>query len=149
MDHVPACFRAAQLRFEPIGEPMDSIVFGPDLALGIPVLDQSHRIVFDMLEAMDGLPRPAFDAACRDLAAEFIEHLREENSLMERIGYPAAPAHRAAHGNLLEQMARVLRLLRDGEESTARDVVRRMPDWIEAHINTMDLALAVAVSRLA
>lgn len=127
---------------------MDSIVFGPDLALGIPVLDQSHRIIFDMLEAMETLPRPAFDAACHELAAEFIEHLREENSLMERIGYPAAQAHRAAHGNLLERVARALRLLKDNEEVTARDVIRALPDWLEAHINTMDLALAVAVSRL-
>lgn len=126
---------------------MDSIVFGPDLALGVPVIDQSHRIVFDMLEAMQELPRPAFDKACRELATEFMEHLREENSLMERIGYPAAPAHRAAHGHLLEQIARVLRLLRDGEEATARQVVGTLPDWLEAHINTMDLALAIAVSR--
>jgi hemerythrin len=127
---------------------MDSIVFGPDLALGIPVLDQSHRIVFDMLEAMENLPRPAFDKACRELATEFMEHLREENSLMERIDYPAAQVHRAAHGNLLERISRVLRLLRDGEEATARDIVRSLPDWLEAHINTMDLALAIAVSRL-
>jgi len=127
---------------------MDSIVFGPDLALGIPELDQSHRIVFDMLDAMENLPRPAFDKACRELATEFMEHLREENSLMDRIGYPAAPAHRAAHGNLLERISRVLRLLRDGEEATARQIVSGLPDWIEAHINTMDLALAIAVSRL-
>ncbi|MTW12656.1 hypothetical protein GM658_18765 [Pseudoduganella eburnea] len=127
---------------------MDSIVFGPDLALGIPVLDQSHRIVFDMLEAMENLPRPAFDKACRELATEFMEHLREENSLMERIDYPAAQVHRAAHGNLLERISRALRLLRDGEEATARDIVRSLPDWLEAHINTMDLALAIAVSRL-
>ncbi|KQZ34258.1 bacteriohemerythrin [Duganella sp. Root1480D1] len=127
---------------------MDSIVFGPDLALGIPVLDQSHRIVFVMLEAMESLPRPAFDQACRELATEFIEHLREENSLMERIDYAAAQAHRAAHGNLLERVARALRLLRDNEEATARDVIRTLPGWLEAHINTMDLALAVAVSRL-
>lgn len=127
---------------------MDSIVFGPDLALGIPVLDHSHRIVFDMLESMEQLPRPAFDDACRDLAVEFMEHLREENSLMERIDYPAAAAHRAAHGHLLEQVARTLRLLRSGEEATARQVIRGLPDWLEAHINTMDLALAIAVSRI-
>jgi hemerythrin-like metal-binding protein len=127
---------------------MDSIVFGPDLALGIPVLDQSHRIVFDMLEAMEELPRPAFDAACRELTTEFIEHLREENSLMERIGYPAAQAHRIAHGHLLEKAARVLRLLKDDKEARAREIIRSLPDWLEAHINTMDLALAVAVSRL-
>ena len=127
---------------------MDAIVFGPDLALGILVLDQSHRIVFDMLDAMENLPRPAFDQACRELAAEFIEHLREENELMERIDYPAAQVHRAAHGHLLERVSRVLRLLRDDEEATARDIVSTFPDWIEAHINTMDLALAIAVSRL-
>jgi len=127
---------------------MDSIVFGPDLALGIPELDQSHRIVFDMLDAMENLPRPAFDKACQELAAEFIEHLREENTLMQRIAYPAAKVHRAAHGNLLERIARALRLLSDGEEATARQIVRTLPDWIEAHINTMDLALALAASRL-
>jgi hemerythrin-like metal-binding protein len=127
---------------------MDSIVFGPDLALGIPELDQSHRVVFDMLDAMDGLPRPAFDQACRALADEFTEHLREEDRLMDRIGYRAAPAHRAAHGELLDAIARVLQLLQDGEEGAARRIVGTFPDWIEAHINTMDLALAVAVSRL-
>lgn len=127
---------------------MDSIVFGPDLALGIPVLDQSHRIVFDMLDAMEGMSRPAFDAACRELTAEFREHLREENSLMERIAYPAAQAHRIAHGHLLEKAARVLRLLKDDDEAGAREIIRSLPDWLEAHINTMDLALAVAVSRL-
>jgi len=127
---------------------MDSIVFGPDLALGIPELDQSHRIVFDMLDAMENLPRPAYDKACQELAAEFIEHLREENTLMQRIAYPAAKVHRAAHGNLLERIARALRLLSDGEEATARQIVRTLPDWIEAHINTMDLALALAASRL-
>ena len=77
-----------------------------------------------------------------------VEHLREENSLMERIGYPAAQAHRIAHGHLLEQVARALRLLQDNEEATARDIIRALPEWLEAHINTMDLALAVAVSRL-
>jgi hemerythrin-like metal-binding protein len=126
---------------------MDSIVFGPDLALGIPVLDQSHRIVFDMLETLETLPRPAYDEACRQLASEFKEHLREENSLMDRIGYPAADAHRAAHGTLMASIARVLLLLGAGEEAAARQVVGTLPDWIEAHINSMDLALAVAVSR--
>jgi hemerythrin len=67
---------------------------------------------------------------------------------MDRIGYPAAPAHRAAHGELLDAIGRVLQLLQDGEEGAARRIVGTFPDWIEAHINTMDLALAVAVSRL-
>jgi hemerythrin-like metal-binding protein len=127
---------------------MDSIVFGPNLALGIPVLDQSHRIVFDMLEAMASLPRPAFDEACRALAAELGEHLREEASLMAQIGYTAAPAHRAAHDELLENVARVLRLLQDGQDKAAREFIGALPDWLEAHINTMDLALAVAASQL-
>jgi len=127
---------------------MDSIVFGPDLALGIPVLDQSHRIVFDMLETLEHLPRPAFDQSCRELAVEVREHFREEARLMEQIAYAAAPAHHAAHDELLDMVARVLGLLQEDEENAARDIVRTLPDWIEAHINTMDLALAVAASHL-
>ncbi len=127
---------------------MESHVFGPDLALGIPILDQSHRLVFDMLDKMDGLPRPAFDQACRELAAEFMEHLREENSLMERIGYPAAAVHRAAHGELLASVGAIQRQLGAGNEAAARQAVRELGDWLEAHINTMDLALAIAASKL-
>lgn len=126
---------------------MDSHVFGPDLALGIPVLDQSHRIVFDMLETMQGLHRPAFDEACRALAQELAEHLREEDMLMEEINYPPAPAHHAAHDHLQGAIRRVLGLLAQDDEAAARAIIRTLPDWIEAHINTMDLALAVAISR--
>lgn len=127
---------------------MDSIVFGPDLALGIPVMDQSHRIIFDLLESMQALPRPEFDAACHKLAAEFAEDLAEENRLMDSIQYPHAATHRAAHASLLAELDKALGLLAAGDEAAARAIVRALPDWVEAHINTMDLALAVAASRL-
>jgi hemerythrin len=67
---------------------------------------------------------------------------------MAQIGYTAAPAHRAAHDELLENVARVLRLLQDGQDKAAREIIGTLPDWLEAHINTMDLALAVAASQL-
>lgn len=127
---------------------MDSIVFGPDLALGIPVMDQSHRAIFDLLESMQALPRPAFDEACHTLAAEFAEDLAEENRLMESIGYPLAATHRAAHDSLLACLDQALCLLASGDEAGARQIVHSLPDWIEAHINTMDLALAIAASHL-
>lgn len=127
---------------------MDSIVFGPDLALGIPVMDQSHRIVFALLESIDSLPRPAFDDACHALAAELGEDLAEENRLMESIHYPLAATHRAAHDGLLASLDQALCLLAAGDETGARQIVRSLPDWIEAHINTMDLALAIAASHL-
>ena len=127
---------------------MDSIVFGPDLALGIPVMDQSHRIVFDLLESMQSLARPAFDAACHQLAAELAEDLAEENRLMATIQYPLAAAHRAAHDSLLASLDHALCLLAADDETGARQIVHSLPDWFAAHINTMDLALAIAASRL-
>lgn len=127
---------------------MDSIVFGPDLALGIPVMDQSHRIIFALLESMQSLPRPAFDEACQALTAEFAEDLAEENRLMAAIAYPLRETHRAAHAALLASLDQALGLLAAGDESGARDIMRSLPDSIEAHINTMDLALAVAASHL-
>lgn len=125
---------------------MDTIVFGPDLALGIPVLDQSHRVILDLLGSMNDLPRSAFDEACRQLACEFIEHLREENALMDRISYPGTAVHRKAHDQVLASIESLLRMLANGNEAGARQIVAGLPDWLEAHINTMDLALAVAAS---
>jgi hemerythrin-like metal-binding protein len=127
---------------------MDSIVFGPDLALGIPVMDQSHRIIFDLLDSLDTLPRPAFDAACHRLADEIAEDLAEENRLMDSIHYPLAAVHRAAHESMQAKLGELLCLLVADDEEGARAIVRAMPDWVEAHINTMDLALAVALSKV-
>jgi len=127
---------------------MDRIVFGPDLALGIPVMDQSHRIVFGLLEAMQDLPRPDFDNACDQLAAELATDLAEENQLMRSIDYAATDVHQAAHDCLLTEVGRTQRQLASGDETGARKIIHSLSHWLEAHINTMDLALAIAVSRL-
>lgn len=126
---------------------MDSIIFGPDLALGIPVMDQSHRIVLDLLEAMQRLPRPAFDDACRRLATELAADLTEENRLMRDINYVPSVVHQAAHNSLLAEIDRAQCLLALGDETGSREIIRSLPEWVEAHINTMDLALAIAVTR--
>jgi len=126
---------------------MDCIAFGPDLALGIPVMDQSHRIIFDLLEAMQHLPRPAFDDACRQLATELAEDLSEENRLMRAINYEAILVHQAAHESLLKAIHQVQCLLDKGDEIGSREIVDSLPNWVEAHINTMDLALAVEVTK--
>jgi hemerythrin len=127
---------------------MDPIVFGPDLALGIPVMDHSHRIVFDLLEAMRLLPRPAFDDACRRLSTELAADLSEENQLMRDINYAPAVVHQAAHNSLLAEIDRAQCLLANGDETGSREIIRSLPDWVEAHINTMDLAWAIAVTRI-
>jgi hemerythrin-like metal-binding protein len=110
-------------------------------------MDQSHRIVFELLEAMQHLPRPAFDDACRQLASELTEDLIEENRLMRSIDYAAALVHQTAHDSLLEAIDQAQCLLADGDEVRARAIVSTLPNWVEAHINTMDLALAVEVTR--
>lgn len=74
--------------------------------------------------------------------------LAEENRLMESIAYPLRAAHCAAHDSLLASLDHALCLLAAGNEPGARQIVRSLPDWFEAHINTMDLALAIAASHL-
>jgi len=127
---------------------MDCIVFGPDLALGIPVMDQSHRIIFNLLDAMQDLPRPAFDGALRQLAIELTEDLAEENRLMQAINYEATLVHHAAHESLLETIERAQRLLANDDKLGTREIIDSLANWIEAHINTMDLALAVEITKL-
>lgn len=126
---------------------MDCVVFGPDLALGIPVMDQSHRVIFDLLEAMQHLPRPFFDVACRQLAAELAEDLAEENRLMRTINYEAILVHQATHESLLDAIDQAQCLLDKDDEIGSREIIDSLPNWVEAHINTMDLALAVEVTK--
>lgn len=127
---------------------MDCIVFGPNLALGIPVMDQSHRIIFNLLDAMQDLPRPVFDDALRQLAIELTEDLAEENRLMRAINYDATLVHQAAHESLLEATERAQRLLANDDKLGTREIIDSLANWIEAHINTMDLALAVEITKL-
>lgn len=126
---------------------MDMHVFGPDLALGIPALDQGHKVIFDLLIGLESLPRPQFDDACRELVAELSEDIQNEEELMASIAYPNAEVHCAAHARLLECLDHAMVLLARGDEASARRAIHFLPEWIEAHINTMDLALAVALSK--
>lgn len=126
---------------------MDSLAFTPDLALGIPVMDQSHRIVFARLEELQNLPPRALDQACARLAIELAADLREEERLMAAINYPAAEVHQSTHRSLLAQIDLARARLAEGDELAARKILGSLESWIAAHINTMDLALAIALSR--
>jgi diguanylate cyclase (GGDEF)-like protein/hemerythrin-like metal-binding protein len=87
---------------------------------GEPMIDEQHRELFEranaLIDAMSRRP-PDPDARLATLAAliEHVDrHFRDEEALLERIGYPKLHAHARSHAHLLERVHTIRRDLDEG-----------------------------------
>lgn len=61
-------------------------------------------------------------------------------------GYYALAVHREEHQRVLERLRHATAAFEAGDPAPLRSTVLELSDWLEAHIVTMDMALAVALT---
>ena len=78
------------------------------------------------------------------LAVQTREHFTREETAMREAGFPAYPAHKAAHDQVLEQMDAEARAFRDGGDGArlSRYLAEALPAWYANHVRTMDAVTA-------
>lgn len=114
---------------------------------GLPDIDAQHRQLFDMAAAFQGDGDQV--RVMRSLAALSSyanTHLRDEERLLESIGYAALEAHRQEH----EKFRSMLRqLLEDARGLTLDQIATRIAElingWFYQHILTVDAAYVDSV----
>lgn len=114
--------------------------------LGIAAIDHAHADLLDLLVRMRHLTEGEFPAACATLAACLQRDFAEEEQLMEAAGYYALAVHRAEHRQVLDRLRLATAAFEAGDPAPLRGTVLELSDWLEAHIVTMDMALAVALT---
>ena len=119
-----------------------------DMALGVPALDEAHEALFDELARLEQLARladPQFRTGFRDLIAAVERDFREEEDLMEAIGFPSLATHREQHARVLSGLHHAWAAVDQGDVEQGRLALTLLPQWLLFHQATMDLALAAAL----
>lgn len=114
--------------------------------LGIAAIDHAHADLLELLARLRHLTEDEFPQACTTLAACLKRDFAEEERLMETARYDALAVHRAEHTRVLEQLRQATAAFESGDPAPLRSTVLELSDWLEAHIVTMDMALAVALT---
>ncbi|WP_031515657.1 bacteriohemerythrin [Desulfofalx alkaliphila] len=122
-----------------------SVVWTPNLSVGIKHIDDQHKVWF---EKANGL----FEAGKERRAKEYIEtmldfldeytkqHFRDEEAYMEKISYPEIDAQKRAHASFIKDLAK---LKSDYNKSGGNILVilnanKMVINWLSEHIKTMD-----------
>ncbi|HEU4776780.1 MAG TPA: hemerythrin family protein [Telluria sp.] len=121
---------------------MEEPIWTPDMALGIPLMDEAHKALAQQISALQQLPEDsAFDTGLARLTESLEADFRAEEQLMEAIAYPAIRSHREQHARVLA----TLHSLADGDHAARRRVVALLLPWFHVHLETADTALAAAL----
>lgn len=122
---------------------MPALEWSDTLALGLPVMDDTHHEFIDMLTAMMNAPDDTVLALWRELVTHTTEHFGREDRWMKDTGFSSTNCHSTQH-----QV--VLQVMQEGDKrATAGDlaVIRQMADelciWFPQHTQAMDAALAL------
>jgi hemerythrin len=117
------------------------------LVLGMQQMDEHHQklveilnrcyralMLYDHVHELEGV--------VAELLAYAEYHFRTEERLMEELGYAAAPSHTAAHRKFVYSVNNFKDRFDAGESFVAIDVLVFLKDWLVAHIQNTDQALA-------
>jgi len=116
-----------------------------DMALGVPAIDEAHEALFDELARLARLADQQFSTGFRDLIAAVERDFREEEELMEAIGFPSLANHREQHARVLSGLHHAWAAVDEGDVEQGRHALTLLPQWLLFHQATMDLALAAAL----
>ena len=116
-----------------------------DMALGVPAIYEAHEALFDELARLARLADQQFSTGFRDLIAAVERDFREEEELMEAIGFPSLANHREQHARVLSGLHHAWAAVDEGDVEQGRHALTLLPQWLLFHQATMDLALAAAL----
>ena len=122
---------------------MPTLQWSDTLALGLPMMDDTHREFVDLLAKVVNAPDDTLLPLWRELVAHTDEHFAREDRWMTATGFASSNCHSTQH-----QV--VLQVMREGDiRGTAGElaVVRQMADelgtWFPMHAQAMDATLAL------
>lgn len=125
---------------------MDYFKWDPALETGVGMIDDQHRALFALANAL----QKAIDDETSDddtvadalygLTDYVTEHFGDEEGLMEDLGYPGLGPHRSLHEHLTGEVMRNMAAYFNGEAIAAAQVAPLVADWLRTHIAKQDTA---------
>jgi len=121
---------------------MPLIDWSDSLALGQPVMDDTHREFVERLNCLGAADDADLLARLDEFIAHTEAHFGQEEAWMERMQFPPLGCHRTEHEGVLEIMREVRNRVAAGEPRYGPVLARAMAEWFPNHAQTMDAMLA-------
>ena len=130
------------------------ITWNASLVTGVPVIDEQHQILVNMLNDAHGrlgeqAGRDAVEAIVRELISYALYHFDTEEELMVEEGYGEAlrEAHFAEHRGFSSKVAEVQQQLAQGKVISRDDLLGFLNGWLVNHIQKTDQTLGQFLGR--
>lgn len=122
---------------------MPMLQWSDTLALGLPVMDDTHHEFVDLLNQVIGASDHALLPLWRDLVAHTDEHFAREDRWMKDTGFSSGNCHSTQHQIVLQVMREGDIRGTAGELEVVRQMADELSNWFPMHAQAMDAALAL------
>jgi hemerythrin-like metal-binding protein len=118
-----------------------SLVWDESLAVGIPFIDEQHRMLIGLAHDLPLDDEAGIGQAVDAVLQYTFEHFNAEEAFMQRIGYPDRAEHLQTHRAFTDQFDSFFRCFNEGQIDypSFRQFVL---DWVRRHIHSDDRELA-------
>jgi hemerythrin len=135
-----------------VGEEPMSILFTPDLAVGVSGIDQQHKEIFRRVDALleasaKGAGRERLAELLPFLGTYVVQHFADEEKTMREAGYPEYPRHKGLHAAFLAEFTVLQKRYQTEGASTSLTlaVQKKVVEWLVQHIKKEDKAIAAFI----
>ncbi len=140
-------------------EPNDPFAFTDRFKTGIDLIDDEHRTLFEIIKETNDLIcaehlHDKYDRIMELLGKlkDYTEfHFRDEEALMESIGYPKLDAQKRAHSAFVERLVDIdlntLDEIDNDQQSYLLDLINFLIGWLTNHILVSDKKIAEYVKK--
>jgi hemerythrin-like metal-binding protein len=139
--------------FQFVGKEAEFIQWGPDLELGIPLLDAQHRSLVSLanrlyLEHKKGKRGMEAKRAVSELFAYSNTHFGDEEAFFARFNLPSMGQHALAHSAFIARASEFEERLSSGTPAEAAELLGFLESWIKRHIGRDDRELVRIARRV-
>ena len=119
-----------------------------ELALGIPAMDEDHRRILDLVQALfEALVRRADENVINNAVVELVNftcaHFEREERSMVVHAYPDYEQHKAEHTKLTEEISKIIALVKQENSPTISEpLLSFMAEWVILHTKGADQKFA-------
>lgn len=126
--------------------------FSASLRTHVGEIDAQHQKLFNLLNTFagalaDGQGNEALLPLIDELASYAIQHFKDEEKVMERIGYPGLAEHKAIHRKFEKTVMETRTAFAQGRGMLASQIISFLAQWLVEHIGKQDLHWAAYAAR--
>ena len=121
-----------------------SLLWSDSLALGLDVMDETHREFVALLKLVDQAAESDLLPAWQRVVDHTQDHFDREDQWMLSTGFSSSNCHTMQHQVVLQVMREVAnRMQQSNDRAMLREMSQQLGEWFLHHAQSMDAALAL------